>query len=157
LAASRETNVTTSPDTSSEDQREVPAPTSEEDARRFVEQLRSTPADEILADVFSTLLTAAEVKLGRRDARLFIDLCTTMLEYADRYASDDLGKQVEKVLGQLRLGQVSAESQVLRKGNAEPNDLRSIPKPPATGAQGESPTAGRPSESPSSRLWVPGR
>ena len=148
--------MNTSPDTSSEDQQEAPAPTSEEDARRFVEQLRSTPAEEILADVFSTLLTAAEVKLGRRDARLFIDICTTMLEYADRYVSDDLGKQVEKVLGHLRLGQVSAESQV-RKGIAEPNDLSSVPKPAATSAQTEAPTGGGSTDSPSSRLWVPGR
>ena len=145
------------PDTGSVDPQEDAARTSEEDARKFVEQLRSTPAEQIITDVFSTLLTAAEVKLGRRDARLFIDLCTTTLEYAGRYVSDELGKQVENVLGQLRLGQVSAESQMVEKGNSEPNDLSRIPTPSATGARAEAPAGGRSTESPSSRLWVPGR
>ncbi len=147
----------TSP-TSSQDQER----TSKEDARRFVEQLRSAPAEQVMADVFSTLLTAAEVKLGRRDARLLIDVCAISLDHAGRYLSEELRKQVESMLGQLRLGQVSAESHLSEKGDASPNDLSEMPRPPATGARTEAP-ASRPSSaspsepSPSSRLWVPGR
>ena len=129
---------------------------SEEDARKFLEQLRAAPAEEVIADVFSTLLNAAQVKLGRRDARLFIDLCAVVLEHARPYASDELGDQVEKALGQLRLGQVSAESHKAKQDEPEPNDLSRLPTPPATGVRKEA-SAGDQSASPSSRLWVPGR
>src|SRR6187200_785937 len=92
------------------------ADTSEQDARELVERLRSAPAEEIIGDMFSTLLSTAQVKLGRRDARLFIDLCAQGLEYAGAYLPDELSKQVEGALGQLRLAQVSAEHEVAKKG-----------------------------------------
>ena len=85
---------------------------SDEEARQLVEQLRSTPAEHIVTDVFSILLQAAQVKLGRRDARLFIDLCAVILEHAGGHVSEELAKQVEQALGELRLAQVSAENQV---------------------------------------------
>ena len=132
------------------------APLSEEDARRFVEQLRSAPAEEIVADVFSTLLNAAQIKLGRRDARLFIDLCALTLDYARNHLSDELGKQIENALGQLRLGQVSAEREIAEKGESEPNDLSQAPTPPTTGEQAHTSSSGQ-SSSPSPKLWVPGR
>ena len=98
---------------------------------------------------------SAQVKLGRRDARLFIDLCAQALEYAGRYLSEELVKQVETALGQLRLAQVSAENEVA-KGEPEPNDLSRIPTPPAVGNRVEA-DPGHQSASPSSKLWVPGR
>jgi hypothetical protein len=152
-----ETHVDPSPDTSAEPQQEGPPGTPEDDARRFVEQLRSTPAEQVVADVLSTLLTAAEVKLGRRDARLFIDLSAAMSEYAGPYVSDELGTQVAKVLGQLRLAQVSAESTTREKGEPEANDLSRTPTPPATAARAEATAGGGAPESPLSKLWVPGR
>ncbi len=126
----------------------------QEDARRLVEQLRSAPAETVVAEVLSTLLTAADVKLGRRDARLFIDLCASTLEHAGPYVSQELRTQVEQALGQLRLSQVGAESH-RGQGGPEPNDLDRAPTPPTTGARADAPTADRPS--PASRLWVPGR
>lgn len=130
---------------------------SEEDTRRFVEQLRSAPAEQVLTEVFSTLFTAAEVKLGRRDARLFIDLGAAMLDHAGAHLSDELRSQVEKLLGRLRFGQVSAEGQVAEKGEPEPNDLSRVPVPPAPASRAETPSGGGPAESPASKLWVPGR
>jgi hypothetical protein len=124
----------------------------EEDPRRLIEQLRSTPAERIVEDLFSTLLTAAEVKLGRRDARLFIDLCAVVHEHAGGYVSDQVSKQVETTLGQLRFAQVSAENEMAKKGDAEPNDLARVP----TTARQASPSPGdRTSEPQPSRLWVP--
>ena len=131
------------------------ADTSESDARELVERLRSAPAEEIITELFSTLLSTAQVKLGRRDARLFIDLCAQALEYSGRYLSEELGKQVETALGQLRLAQVSAENEGA-KGEPEPNDLSQIPKPPTVGNRVEA-DSGPQSASPSSKLWVPGR
>ena len=131
------------------------ADTSEHEARELMERLRSAPAEEIVTDVFSTLLSAAQVKLGRRDARLFIDLCAQTLEYARRYLPEELGKQVETALGQLRLGQVSAENEVAT-GEPEPNDLRQIPTPPTAGKRMGA-DSGHQAASPTSKLWIPGR
>jgi len=124
----------------------------EEDPRRLIEQLRSTPAERIVEDLFSTLLTAAEVKLGRRDARLFIDLCAVVHENAGGHVSDQVSKQVETTLGQLRFAQVSAENEMAKRGDAEPNDLT---RAPTTARQTPVSSGGRATEQPSSKLWVP--
>jgi hypothetical protein len=140
--------------TQGDSQQPGPADTSEHDARELVQRLRSAPAEEIITDLFSTLLSTAQVKLGRRDARLFIDLCAQTLEYAGRYVPEELGQQVETALGQLRLAQVSAENKAV-EGELESNDLSQIPTPPTAGIRGD--VASRPqSASPSSKLWVPG-
>jgi hypothetical protein len=108
--------------------------TSAEHARELVEKLRSAPAEQIVAEAFFMLLNGAQVKLGRRDARLLIDLNTVMLDYARQYLPDRLVKQVEQSLDQLRLGQVSAEKAVATKTEPEPNDLAQAPTPPSTGS-----------------------
>ncbi len=127
----------------------------EVEAQELLDRLRSAPAEEILADLFSTLLSAAQVKLGRRDARLFIDLCAETLRYSRPHLPTDLTTQVETALGQLRLAQVSAESDAARGDQPEQNDLSAIPRPPternpeAAGPSGQSAAS-------SSLLWVPG-
>jgi hypothetical protein len=100
-------------------------------APEFVEQLRSAPAEEVIAEAFLVLLNAGQIKLGRRDARLLIDLSAVMLEHAGTYLPDGFAKQVEQSLGQLRLAQVSAENEGAKKGQPEPNDLSRSPTPPA--------------------------
>ncbi len=82
----------------------------------------------------SALLNAAQVKLGRRDARLLIDLGTVAHEHARPYLSDEVTKQIDQVLGQLRLGQVSAEGHASRRGEPEENDLDRVATPPSAGA-----------------------
>jgi hypothetical protein len=109
---------------------------SAKDAQELVEKLRSAPAEQMVTEAFFMLLNGAQVKLGRRDARLLIDLSTVMLDYARPYLSDPLVKQVEQSLDQLRLGQVSAEKAVADKGQAEPNDLAQAPTPPSTTTSG---------------------
>ena len=129
----------------------------EHEADELVRRLRSAPAEEIMTELFSTLLSTAQIKLGRRDARLFIDLCSQTLEYAGPYLPNELNKQVEGALGQLRLAQVSAEHEVAKEGEPEPNDLSRKPSPPRS--QG-SPAGADPSDqtaSATSKLWVPGR
>ena len=80
-----------------------------------------------------SLLHAAQVKLGRRDARLLIDVTAAAHEHARPYLPGELTRQVDQVLGQLRLGQVGAESHASRQGQPEENDLDRTPAPP-TGA-----------------------
>lgn len=134
-----------------------PEQPSEEQVREYLAQLRSVPAEQIVAEIVSGLLNAAQAKLGRRDARLLIDLSTVLVDQARGYVSKDLATEVDQALAQLRLGQVRAEESAA--GRPEPNDLAETPPPPRAGA-GEAGPGGQgatPPASPSSGLWVPGR
>ena len=66
-----------------------------------------------------SLLNAAQVKLGRRDARLLIDVTAVAHEHARPYLPGELTRQIDQVLGQLGLGQVSAESHASQQGQPE--------------------------------------
>jgi hypothetical protein len=105
-----------------------------EDAREHVRRLRSLPADQVLGDVLFSLLRAAQLKLGRRDARLLIDVTALAHGHARPYLPGELTRQIDQLLGQLRLGQVSAESRASQQGQPEENDLDRAPAPPPTGA-----------------------
>ena len=107
---------------------------SAEDAREYARRLRSLPVDQVLGDFLFSLLHAAQVKLGRRDARLLIDVTAVAHEHARPYLPGELTKQIDQVLGQLRLGQVNAEGHVSQQGQPEENDLDRAPAPPPTGA-----------------------
>ncbi len=115
-------------DTGHADERSV------EDAREYARRLRSLPVDQVLGDVLFSLCQAAQVKLGRRDARLLIDVIAVAHEHARPYLPGDLTRQIDQVLGHLRMGQVSAEGHASQQGQPEENDLERIPAPPPTGA-----------------------
>jgi hypothetical protein len=105
-----------------------------EDADDYARQLRSLPVDQVLGDLLFSLLHAAQVKLGRRDARLLIDVAAVAHEHARPYMQGEFTRQIDQVLGQLRMGQVSAEGHASRQGQPEENDLDSTPAPPPAGA-----------------------
>jgi hypothetical protein len=107
--------------------------TSPDDVREQLQRLRSLPADQVIGDVVFSLLNAAQVKLGRRDARLLIDVSTVAHEHARPYLPDELTRQIDQVLGQLRLGQVNAEGRVSPQAEREENDLDRMPAPPSAG------------------------
>jgi hypothetical protein len=104
-----------------DDRQQGRAGPSEQDAQALVERLRAAPAEGILTEVLSTLLSTAQVKLGRRDARLFIDLCAVLVDHAKGFVSDDLRAQVDAALGQLRMDQVAAEREVAATARPEPD------------------------------------
>lgn len=106
-----------------------------EDAREAARRLRSLPVDQVLVDFLFSLLDAAQMKLGRRDARLLIDVTAVAHEHARPYLPGELTRQIDQVLGQLRLGQVSAENRAGQQGEPEENDLDRVPAPPPAGAQ----------------------
>jgi hypothetical protein len=106
----------------------------EADVKEYIEKLRTTPVDHVIVDAVSALLGMAQAKLGRRDARLLIDLSTIMLDHARAYLPDDRVHELDRRLGGLRFGQVSAENETGRTGNAEANDLDRVPTPPRTSA-----------------------
>jgi hypothetical protein len=105
-----------------------------EDVREYARRLRSLPVDRVVGDVLFSLLNAAQVKLGRRDARLLIDVTAVAHGHARPYLPDELTERIDQVLGQLRMGQVSAENQASRQGEPEENDLDRMPAPPSAGA-----------------------
>jgi hypothetical protein len=104
------------------------------DAREYVQRLRSLPVGQVLGDALFSLLQAAQVKLGRRDARLLIDVTAAAHEHARSYLPGELTRQIDQVLGQLRLGQVSAEGHASQQGQPEENDLDQAPAPPPASA-----------------------
>jgi len=113
---------------------------SAEDAREYVRRMRSLPVDQVIGEVLFSLLNAAQVKLGRRDARLLIDVSTVAHEHARPYLPGELNRQIDQVLGQLRMGQVSAEGHASQQGEPdqqggpEENDLDRLPAPPSARA-----------------------
>ncbi len=130
----------------------------EEQLREYLAQLREVPAEQVVAELLSSTLNAAQAKLGRRDARLLIDLSAVMMDHVRRHVSGDLANQVDNVLQQLRLGQVRAEESA--GDAAEPNDLTEAPPPASdTGASAPSAPSAQPASPsrPSTGLWVPGR
>ena len=138
---------------------------SEEEVRAYLSQLREAPVEQVLAEVSSALLNAAQVKLGRSDARLLIDLSAGLADGARAALSEDLSKQIDDALAQLRLAQVEAEQQVQASGETESNDISEAAADAAKPAGeessgGEQPRSPGPSASggsAGSRLWVPGR
>ncbi|MFP5310060.1 MAG: hypothetical protein ACLGIR_10850 [Actinomycetes bacterium] len=132
---------------------------SEEELREALGQMRAAPVDQIVAEVLSALLNAAQVKLGRRDGRLLLDLAAVVQGASEKHVDPQLGQQVAQVLTQLRLAQVEAEHEVAAakaEGHTEPNDLDEPAGTSAPGATEPPAPAPSPPQSAASRLWVPG-
>jgi len=107
---------------------------SAEQAREYVRRMRALPVDQVIGEVLFSLLNAAQVKLGRRDARLLIDVSAVAHEHARPYLPGELSRQIDQVLGQLRMGQVSEEGHAGQQGEPEENDLARLPAPPPASA-----------------------
>lgn len=136
---------------------------SEEEVRAYLAQLRDAPVEQVLAEVSSALLNAAQVKLGRSDARLLIDLTATVAEGARGALSEEVAKQIDDALTQLRLSQVEAEKQVRASGEDESNDISEAAADAASSAGEGGASGGTAGTDPgragggASGLWVPGR
>jgi len=121
--------MTPQPDGGSERERRLSA----DDVREQMQRMRALPVEQVIADAVFSLLHAAQIKLGRRDARLLIDVSAVVQEHARRYLPEELIRQIDQSLGQLRLAQVSAEGHASRPEQPEQNDLAQMPAPPSAG------------------------
>ena len=126
---------------------------SEEEIRAYLGQLREAPVDQVLSEILSALLNAAQVKLGRRDGRLLIDLVAGLVDGSRAALPTEFATQVDEAMSQLRLAQVEAEGQI---SDDEPNDVDAS----ALAASGEPRAAGQDAgdaqnASARSRLWTP--
>jgi hypothetical protein len=101
-----------------------------DDTGEYVRRMRSLPASEVIGEALVGLIQVAQAKVGRRDARLLIDVTAVAHEHARPYLPGDLTSQIDQVLGQLRLAQVSAEGNASQRSQPEENDLDRAPAPP---------------------------
>ena len=104
---------------------------SADDVREQMQRMRVLPVEQVIADALFSLLNAAQIKLGRRDARLLIDVSAVAHEHARRYLPDELTTQIDQALAQLRLSQVTAEGHATQPAQPEENDLDRVPAPPS--------------------------
>lgn len=134
---------------------------SQEEVRAYLSQLRETPVEQVVAEVLSALLNAAQVKLGRSDGRLLLDLSATVIEQGRDQLPEELTGQVDEVLSQLRVAQVDAEKEFAAAGQDPAAGGADAPTPPQSPSQppvqAPSPAPSDGGSDPSSRLWVPGR
>lgn len=137
----------------------TPGMPSEAELEQMLAQMREAPAEQVLVEVINALLQAAQVKLGRPDARLLIDAVAAVAQSAEGRADATLLGQVTQAVTQLRLAQVEAE------GGAEGGEGASVPGTgPAAAAPSAtpdpsvpaSPPGGDPAAGQRSRLWTPG-
>lgn len=141
---------------------------SEEEVRAYLAQLRQAGVADIVAQAFSLLASGAEVKLGRRDARLLIDLAAAVADVGGPHLEERLRQQMQQALNQLRVGQVDAESQLAKlraEGKVPPEEAGDLPEGQAAAsgeqasqsARQETPQSSERPSSAASRLWIPGR
>ena len=135
-----------------------PPAAEQEQMRQYLAQLRGAPVTAVVAQALQLLLDAAQVKLGRRDARLVLDLVSLLKDQARTYLDPQLVEQLDQAVPQLQMGQVEAEGQIAQAraqgtygDEQDPNDL------PAYDGLSDAPPPAAPSEPrPASRLWTPG-
>lgn len=123
---------------------------SEEEVQAYISQLREAPVEQVVAEVLSALLNAAQVKMGRADGRLLLDLAAVTVDSARDQLAAELTDQIDEVLAQLRVAQVEAEKELAGEAPAATDGAADAASPPAGG------TATPPGSDPASRLWVPG-
>lgn len=133
---------------------------SEEEVRAYLGQMRQAPVEQVIAEVLQGLLNAAQIKLGRRDARLLLDSAAALTDRTRAHLSAELASQIDDALNQLRMAQVEAEKQVAQAPEPEEHDITS----PSGGEAGTGDAGGQagaasqqPGSSAASKLWVPGR
>ncbi len=131
---------------------------SEAEMQQMLAQMREAPAEQVLVEVVNALLQAVQVKLGRADARLLLDVVAATTDAVRGRADEQLVAQVTDAVTQLRLAQVEAEGgaqgAVGESGSGAPDTAAGPPQAarppqPAQPAQQGQPGGG-------SRLWVPG-
>jgi hypothetical protein len=136
---------------------------SEAEVRAMLAEMREAPAEQVLAEVANVLLQAAQVKLGRPDARVLIDAVAAVAAAAEGRVQAELTAQVMQAVTQLRLAQVEAERELGIAPPAAPTAPTatggaggpSAASPPPGATPGAAP--GQAGQRPASRLWVPGR
>lgn len=142
----------------------------QEELRAYMEQLRSAPVEEVVAQAFSMLAAAAEAKLGETDARVLIDGIAGLTQGVGSRLGQ-LGAQMSQGVSQLQMAQVQLEKrdaasdgsttaeQAGESGSAGAAGGAATSAPSKDDAAAARPAAGggADQERMTDRLWVPGR
>lgn len=116
---------------------------SEEQLRAYLESVRRAQPAEIVIQAFSILATAAEVKLGQRDARVLIDGMSGLVEPIGDRLPGEIAQRMRTTVSELQMGQVQAEREQAA-GSAQEQ-------------QAAQQQAGQEGPKATDRLWIPGR
>ena len=142
----------------------MPGGPSEAELEQILAQMREAPAEQVLVEVVNVLLQAAQVKLGRPDARLLIDTVAAVAQAAAGRADETLLAQVGQAVTQLRMAQVEAEggpadavpSQLAADGPAAAAATPSTAPPPGSASGSGAGQRQGSGGAQRSRLWTPG-
>jgi hypothetical protein len=138
----------------------APQPTQEE-IEAYYAELREAPMGEVLMQCIGMLAEVAQVKLGRRDARLAIDGMAALAKIGEGHLGE-ASEQLAAAVAQLQMAQVQLERQMAGEGG-EPADEAAPTSAPPTGAPAAGqpaagqPAAGQPAQKATDKLWIPGR
>ena len=136
----------------------------EEKAQRdeLLSQLRAAPMRDIVVQGITLIAQGVELKIGRADARVLIDLLDALAASAGDVLGD-MKTSVETMISQLKAAQVQAENQLAAQGVAPDSSSPPASAPPgATQPPGAAQSLGaaqRPTgeKKETDKLWIPGR
>ena len=136
-----------------------PGQPSQEEIQAYLQQLRDAEPRDLIAQAYTMLGTAAEVKLGRPDARVVIDAMGALSQVAEQHLDGDLVERMRNGVVQLQTAQVQAERE--QSGEAEQQPTPQAPgagqPQPSAGERADGGTGGGEQGSMTDRLWIPGR
>jgi hypothetical protein len=145
-----------------------PGQPSEEEIRAYLQQVREADPAAIVVQSFQMLGEGAQVKLGRRDARVLIDSMAGITEAVADSLPEELVGQMREGVRQLQSAQVEAEGAADGDAGGDTGGAATrsagapTEQPTTTRPQGSAPMTGEPRTSEpqpkkSDRLWIPGR
>jgi hypothetical protein len=123
----------------------------QEELEAHLAQLRESDVAEVVVQAVNMLATGAQVKLGRDDARVLIDVIAAVADTADGRVDADLVKQIREAVSQLKMAQVQAERDLAQAETAAPQ------RPDEAAAPSSGPEQPVQDQRLTDRLWVPGR
>lgn len=135
----------------------------EAEVRAYMEQLRAVPVEGVIAELVELVLSAAQVKIGRPDARLLADLLAVVADAIAGRVDPQLHEGITGALARLRVAQVEAERALAAEPGAgapgaPPSEPGAAATPPPAAPPPATPGGGPSGPDPrASRLWVPGR
>lgn len=128
---------------------------SQEELDAYLAQLREAPIRDVIAQAASMLLTAAQAKLGRPDARRLIDAANGVLDGAGD-ALGDVREPLQQAIAQLKMAQVQAERDAGVQPPPEADQPSGAEQPASPPRQPQQPPQ-PPQPKATDRLWIPGQ
>ncbi|WP_336250291.1 hypothetical protein [Stomatohabitans albus] len=121
---------------------------SEQEIMAMIAQLREAPVRDIILQGLGLMVSGAEAKLGRQDARIIIDVVAAVVETAGDQLGD-VQSQIETMVAELKTAQVQAEAKLAEAGEQGGDDSATSVSSPSTPPAKE--------KKQTDKLWIPGK